>query len=104
MLRRQATVLPIRGGSGSGLLGLEANASYLWGDFEPFARITYEIDLSHDNVLTPGAANDTNDILVGLGVNWYLNDGVSAGVSYERSLDRDDFEADSITIQLRADF
>ena len=72
MLRRQATVLPIRGGSGSGLLGLEANASYLWGDFEPFARITYEIDLSHDNVLTPGAANDTNDILVGLGVNWYF--------------------------------
>ena len=90
-----------------GNIQLEGNFSYFWGNFEPFAHVIYEIDVSKEDVTVfpaPQPANDTNDILIGLGVNWYSDQGFTAGVAYEKSLDRDEFEYDAITIHIRADF
>ena len=91
----------------TGLLTLEANMAYFWGNFEPFASVTYEIDVSRDDVIVVGAvqpANDTNDVLVSAGLNWYSDNDIVAGIRYEKSLDRTQFEADTISIQIRADF
>ena len=90
-----------------GNIQLEGNFSYYWGNFEPFASVIYEIDVSKEDVTVfpaPQPANDTNDILIGLGVNWYSDSGWTAGFGWEKSLDRDEFEYDSFSIRIRADF
>ena len=90
-----------------GTIQLEGNVSYFWGNLQPYASLVYEIDISKDNLNTAAGtvqpANDTNDILLNLGLN-YFGDNWTAGLGYETSLDRDQFDYDSISIRIRADF
>ena len=90
-----------------GTFQAEGNFRYYWGNFEPSAYIIYEIDISKIDIATavaPQSANDVNDVIVGLGLNWYSDYGWTAGLSWEKSLDRQEFEYDSLSIRIRADF
>ncbi len=76
------------------------DASYSWGAFEPFLSIAYENDFTREDIVTTGVqpANDADDAVFGLGVNWYSNGGATASFRYETILGREDFNANSYNV------
>lgn len=90
-----------------GRLSLGGNIAYTWDSFEPFASATYQHDFSFENIRVAGATqpeNDVNDILLGFGVRWYGESGVTASLEYNTVVGRDDFDSDTFNFYLRADF
>jgi outer membrane autotransporter protein len=84
------------------------DVSYSWDSFEPFANLTYEYDYSRDDIIVaagiPQPANDNDDFLVGAGLRWFGESGVSASFEWNSVLGREDFSDDTFSLLLRGDF
>jgi len=90
-----------------GTLSIGANVAYSYGNYEPFASITYENDyrLTRIAVVTgPQPSNDQDDFLLGLGVRYYGPKGLSGSLEWNRRLGRSNFDEDLFSFSLRADF
>ncbi len=90
-----------------GRLSVGGNVAYTWGSFEPFASATYQYDYALEEITVAGAAqpeNDPSDFLLGFGIRWYGASDITASFEYNTVLDRDDFDSDTFSFYLRADF
>jgi hypothetical protein len=77
------------------------------GNFEPFARGSYErlFDSTEIIVLSgPQPSNDEDSYLVGGGVRYFGTDGLSASLEWDRRLGRDNFDEDRFSLVIRGDF
>ncbi len=91
-----------------GQLRIGGDAAYAWDAFEPFVSAVYELDYSrNDIVVGPGIAqpaNDDDDFLVGAGLRWFGDSGLSASFEWNSVLGREDFDDNTYTFLIRADF
>ena len=90
-----------------GRLSLGANVSSSWGAFEPFANATWQDDYEFTDLVTataPQPSNDVNDALLGIGVRWFGESGMSVSFEYNTVVGCDDFDSDTFTFSFRADF
>ena len=86
-----------------GQVNIGGEAAYAWGSFEPFASALYSHDYNREE-LSGGHPNDQNELNLGLGIRYFSEGGISASAEYTKSLLRDNFDSDSITLTIRADF
>jgi hypothetical protein len=84
------------------------NVAYSWGSFEPFASLVYENDFNSTEITVAGGgpqpANDEDDFLFGLGVRYYSRNGITGNIEWNKRFDRADFDEDTISATIRADF
>ena len=91
-----------------GRLSVGGDAAYSWGSFQPWAGLTYNHDFEQNEVATaPGTtqpANDDDSVTLDLGVRWYSESGITGSLQYSKELGREDFDSDTFSVQIRADF
>ena len=83
-----------------GRASIGGDVAYEWNGFEPYAGALYQIDYTRFDFRQ---ARDNDEVLVNAGVRW-RRENVIASFQWSSVLDRDDFESDSYTFTLRADF
>jgi len=84
-----------------------AEAAYAYGDFEPYARATYERDYAFTKVRTAAGAqpaNDNDDILFAAGLRYFGSQGLSGSFEWNRRLGRSDFDEDLFSLTVRYEF
>ncbi len=77
-------------------LQVEGQATYYFQNVAPFARVGYHIEASEDIATALGTlqpANDKDEIVVGGGVNLFGLGPLSGGVSYSKTLARENFDS-----------
>ena len=84
-------------------------AAYGWGDFEPFARVSYERDYSQSRLTLigtgPQPSNDDDNFLFGLGLRYFSSDnGLSGNIEWYKRLGREDYDEDTFSATVRWDF
>ena len=90
-----------------GQVNAGGEASYIFGEFEPFARFAYEYDYSMSEivVLSGGQpSNDNDNFLVGAGLRYFSQNGLSGNLEWNRRVDREDYNEDTFMATLRKDF
>ncbi len=90
-----------------GQIRVGGDIAYNFGEWEPYLAALYEYDFQFDKVeLTAGAqpANDRDDLLISSGFRFFNRHGFSANFDYTTRVLREDFEEDSITVNVRYDF
>lgn len=78
-----------------------------YGLWEPYANVTYENDYEAQTLIVAGAVqpdNDTDDFLIGLGLRFYSQDNITASFDYNTVVGREDFDNDSFSLMIRAEF
>ncbi len=83
------------------------NLAYGWGDFEPYTRLTYERDYSMELLQVasgPQPANDRDDLLLGAGIRYYNDNGITGSFEWNKRLLRDQVGEDTYTLSVRMDF
>lgn len=82
------------------------DAAYSWGDFEPFASVTYERDFSRAP-LVPGSTvpgDDRDGVVIGAGVRYFNASGLTGTFEWNTIEGRDSYSEDSYTFLLRYQF
>ncbi len=84
-------------------------AAYSWGEFEPFARVTYENDYSLSRITIAGTgpqpSRDDDNWLFGLGLRYFSSDnGLSGNIEWYKRLGREDYDEDTFTATVRWEF
>ena len=90
-----------------GQFRLGVDGTYLLGSFEPFMSITYEIDFNREDLrLATGTqpANDDDGAVVGAGIRWFSDSGVTATAQWDTVAGREDFDSNTYSLQIRADW
>jgi len=91
-----------------GQINIGGDVAYSYGEFEPFARVTYEYDwtITEVGVLGggPQPSFDKDDVLIGAGVRYFGTNNISGNLEWNKRLGRDDYDEDSFSITIRADF
>ena len=89
-------------------LHLSGDVAYSLGQFEPFARLTYEYDYSVTRVTVVGGgpqpSNDDDGLVLGLGVRYFSSGGISGNLEWNKRLDRDNFDEDIFMLTIRGEF
>jgi len=71
-------------------------------------RVTYEYDwtITEVGVLGggPQPSFDKDDVLIGAGVRYFGTNNISGNLEWNKRLGRDDYDEDSFSITIRADF
>ncbi|HKK15441.1 MAG TPA: autotransporter outer membrane beta-barrel domain-containing protein [Gammaproteobacteria bacterium] len=100
-----ATVVP-ETDSKLGQWSIAGEAAYSLGDWEPYARVTYEYDYSLSEVVSfpVSPSNDRDNFLVGAGIRYFSINGLSGNLEYYKRLGREDFDEDTVSITLRYEF
>jgi hypothetical protein len=83
------------------------DVAYSFGQFEPFARVTYEHDFSMTEIAVtsgPQPSNDNDNFLFGAGLRYFGRNGLSANLEWNKRVDRDDFDEDTFSFTARMDF
>ena len=79
--------------------------SYLWNDsFEPYVDAFLRHDYNFTRRAAAGHPNDKTDVRFGIGIRYYGSDAWSGALGYNRTLGRDSFDSDTISIIIRGDF
>ena len=89
-----------------------ADFTYLAGDkFEPYLNATYNYDLSSTNTSVVGAGgglinpfDDDDDLLLGVGFNYYATESSTASLELRHRVFREDFEESVFSASYRASF
>ena len=84
-------------------------AAYTWGDFEPYARASYERDYSQSRLTLAGTgpqpSDDDDNFLFGLGLRYFSSDnGLSGNIEWYKRLGREDYDEDTVSATVRWDF
>ncbi len=76
-------------------------------NYEPFLNVSYQNDFSFQKATVatgPQPSNDTDDILMTLGVRYFNKNGVSGNIEYGTRFGREDFSEDKFSATVRVDF
>ena len=90
-----------------GQFRLGVDGVYTLGAFEPFMSFTYEFDYDREDIrLAAGTqpANDDDGAMVGAGIRWYSDSGVTATAQWDTVAGREDFVSNTYSLQIRADW
>ncbi|MEJ2094020.1 MAG: autotransporter outer membrane beta-barrel domain-containing protein, partial [Gammaproteobacteria bacterium] len=83
------------------------NVAYSFGNFEPFVRGSYEYDVNATDIGVVGPVQpsfDDDNFLVGAGIRYFNNRGLSGSIEYYTRLDREDYKEENLVIMLRGEF
>lgn len=83
------------------------NVAYSFGNFEPFVRGSYEYDLNATDIGVVGPLQpsfDDDNFLVGAGIRYFNNRGLSGSIEYYTRLDREDYKEENLVFMLRGEF
>ncbi len=79
-----------------------------WGAFEPYASATLEYDFARTaRPLGPAVARSTYDpadVLLGFGVRYFADNGLSGSFGYSRVFGRENYDESSLQLLIRAEF
>ena len=81
--------------------------AYGWDAWEPFVSALYQYDFEREDLVVAGAAqpaNDNDDVNLGVGIRYFGTGGINGSLEYTTIVGREDFEADTITFSVRAEF
>lgn len=86
-----------------GRVSVGADASYLWNSFEPFANVLYEYDYEFAEIQVAGTPhpNDRDDFLIGAGLRWYSDYGITSSFEYSRVIGREEFDSETYNMSIR---
>ena len=91
-----------------GQLHVSGDIAYSLGQFEPFARATYEYDYSLTRISVVGGgpqpANDHNGMVIGLGVRYFSDGGLSGNIEWNRRIGRENLDEDTFMMTIRGEF
>ena len=89
-----------------GQWNVAGEAAYSLGEWEPYARLTYEYDYSLSKVVTfpQTPSNDRDNFLIGAGVRYFSINGLSGNLEWYKRLGRQDFDEDTISLTIRCEF
>ena len=91
-----------------GQWNLGADVAYSYGEWEPYARASYQRDWNQTEVTLIGVnrqpSNDDDDVLVGAGIRYFGAKGISGNFEWIKRLGRNDFDEDTFAISIRAEF
>ena len=90
-----------------GQIRLGFDGVYQLGSFEPFMSITYELDYSREDLrvaVGTQPSDDDDGAVVGAGIRWYSDNGVTATAQWDTVAGREDFESNTYSLQIRADW
>lgn len=87
---------------------VSGDVAYSLGQFEPFARVTYERDFSMTEITVVGGgpqpSNDRDGIVLGLGVRYFSSGNISGNFEWNKRLERDNFDEDMLMATIRGEF
>ena len=85
-----------------GQWSVAGEAAYSLGEWEPYARLTYEYDYSLTSFVTfpRSPSNDRDNFLIGAGVRYFSINGLSGNLEWYKRLGRQDFDEDTIYVIL----
>jgi len=86
---------------------LGGEAAYAFDEFEPFASVAYNYDMTkiETQFLTGSQpSNDDDDFLVGVGFRYFGENGLSVSAQYDARLGRSDYDEDTFSVNARWDF
>ncbi len=87
-------------------IGIEG--AYPMGAFEPYASATLENDFSRTQIpFAAGVARaqyDPTDVLLGFGLRYFADDGLSGSIGYSTVVGRNDYDEDTFQLMVRAEF
>ncbi len=90
-----------------GTLSIGGDIAHSFGKYEPFVSLTYENDYRITKIAVVSGAqpsNDRDDFLLGIGVRYFGDNGLSGNLEWNKRLGRTNFEEDIFNFSLRADF
>lgn len=79
----------------------------MWGSLEPFLNATYQHDFQREDLVVATGrqpANDNDDVDLGAGLRVFGRERLSGTFEYHTVLGREDFDSDSFSLLLRAQF
>ncbi|MFT5448167.1 MAG: hypothetical protein ACI9DC_003346 [Gammaproteobacteria bacterium] len=86
-----------------GQVRLGAEASWLMGEFEPFASLTLEHDYS--TTVAAGGSNDNNGGVAGIGVRYFgIKNNISGSLDYQTIIGRKNLDEGTFGVSLRVTF
>lgn len=87
---------------------ITGDVAYSLGEFEPFARLTYEYDYTITEITVVGGgpqpSHDRDGLVLGLGVRYFSAGGISGNLEWNKRLDRDNFDEDIFMLTVRGEF
>ncbi len=85
-----------------------AEVARAWGAFEPYASATLEYDFTRSALpFAAGVARpkyDPTDVLIGLGVRYFADNGLSGSIGYSRVFGRENYDESALQLLIRAEF
>ncbi len=88
-------------------VNIAGDVAYSWNDYEPFINLSYQNDFQLNEITVatgPQPSNDSDDILMTVGVRYFNNSGITGNLEYSKRFLREDFDEDRISVTIRADF
>ncbi len=87
-------------------IGIEG--AYPMGAFEPYASATLENDFRQTKIsYAAGVAvpkHDPTDVLLGFGLRYFADDGLSGSIGYSTVVGRENYDEDTLQLMIRAEF
>jgi hypothetical protein len=88
------------------------DVGYSAGNFEPYTLLGYRYDVKSDDGSSAGGlpagvitrTADDDDWMAGIGVRYFGDGGVAGSIEWLKTLGRDKFEEDSLTLMVRVPF
>ena len=84
-----------------------ADVAYSYGEFEPFARVMYEDDISQTEIGViggPQPAFDDDDVLLGFGMRYFGTNNLTGNLEFNTRLGREDYDEYDISATIRYDW
>jgi len=84
-----------------------ADVAYSYGEFEPFARVMYENDISQTEIGViggPQPAFDDDDVLLGFGMRYFGANSLTGNLEFSTRLGREDYDEYDISATIRYDW
>jgi len=91
-----------------GQWNIGGNIAYSLGEWEPFARLSYEYDYRLTEITVVGGgpqpSNDDDNFVVGAGVRYFNANGWTGNLEWNKRLGREDFDEDVLSLTIRGEF
>jgi len=86
---------------------IAGDVAYSYQNYEPFLNLSYQYDFELTKLVVtngPQPSDDPDDVLMRVGVRYFGDNGITGNLEYSKRFGRDDFDEDSFSITIRADY